>query len=92
MKKVREINWECRSKWSDLKLSEYRYVSNQIKQEYVKLIKNNEMLDLESIVIIGREQYGYRCTFYVRKMMENTIIGSVQWLVNIPYKELTALV
>lgn len=49
MKKVREINWDCRSKWSELKLNEYRYVSNQIKQEYQDLIKPNQMLDLESI-------------------------------------------
>lgn len=86
MKKVREINWECRSKWSDLKLSEYRYVSNQIKQEYQELIKSNQMLDLESIVILGKEPWGYRVSFYIRTMLNNTIIGSSYVLVNVAYE------
>ena len=86
MIKIREINWECRSKWSDLKLSEYRYVSNQIKQEYQELIKPNQMLDLESIVILGKESYGYRVSFYIRTMLNNTIIGSSYVLVNVSYE------
>lgn len=86
MKKVREINWECRSKWSDLKLSEYRYVSNQIKEEYQSLIKPNQMLDLESIVILGKEPYGYRVSFYIRTMLNHTIIGSSYVLVNVSYE------
>lgn len=86
MKKVREINWECRSKWSDLKLSEYRYVSNQIKQEYQELIKSNQMLDLESIVILGKEPWGYRVSFYIRTMLNNTIIGSSYVFVNVAYE------
>ena len=86
MNKVREINWECRSKWSELKLSKYRYVSQQIKKEYESLIKHNQMLDLESIVILGKEAYGYRVSFYIRTMMDNTIIGSSYVLVNVSYE------
>lgn len=86
MKRVREINWDCRSKWSELKLNEYKYVSNQIKQEYQELIKHNQMLDLESIVILGKETYGYRVSFYIRTMLDNTIIGSSYVLVNVAYE------
>lgn len=87
MKRIEEISWECGSKWYETKLNEYKYVSNQIKKIYSHLIKPNQMLDLESIVIIGREQLGYRCIFYIRTMLGNTIIGSEQIFVNIPYEE-----
>lgn len=86
MRNVREINWECRSKWSELKLSEYKYVSKMIKQTYQHLVKSNQMLDLESIVILGKESYGYRVSFYIRTMLNNTIIGSSYVLVSVDYE------
>lgn len=76
MKKVREINWDCRARWHELKLKEYKYVSKIIKETYQYLIKDNQMLDLESIVILGKELHGYRVSFYIRTMLDNTIICS----------------
>lgn len=86
MKRIKEINWECRSKWSELKLNEYKYVSKIIRQTYQHLISDNQMLDLESIVILGKETYGYRVSFYIRTMLNNTIMGSSYVLVNVAYE------
>lgn len=88
---IKEINWEARSKWSETKLNEYRYVSKKIKEEFKDTLQHNQMLDLESIVILDKEEFGYRTAVYIRRMNGNTILGSVQVLVNVPYEELTIL-
>lgn len=87
MKKVREINWEARGAWPEKLLDTYKWISDEIRYEYKPLLKKNQMLDLESIVILGKETYGYRIKFYIRTMNDNTIIGSEEKTVNIPYRK-----
>lgn len=88
MKRIKEINWECRSKWSDLLKYEYRIISEWVKLKYFDLIERDEMLDLESIVILSREKEGYRIEFKIRTMFGKTIIGSRWILENVPYLDL----
>lgn len=91
MKRIREINWECRSKWPKLLNYEHSIIAEWIKSKYYDLITDYEMLDLQSIVIISREQHSYRIEFKIRTMLDNTIIGSRYVLENVPINELLKL-
>ena len=88
MKKVREINWECRSKWSDVLNKEYKVISEWVKNKYYDLIDKNEMIDLESLYILTREEEYYRVQFKIRAMFGKTIIGSRYVLETVPYTDL----
>lgn len=87
MKRIKEINWEARGAWPEKLLDKYKWVSDQIRYEYEPLLKKNQMLDLESLVILGQGELGYRIKFYIRTMNDNTILGSEEIMVNIPYKK-----
>lgn len=84
MKRIKEINWEARGAWPEKLLDDYWRVSNQVKNKYLGLIYNNEMLDLESIQILEKNKKEYRIAFYIRTMCGNTILGSKFVLDNVP--------
>lgn len=86
MKKIKEINFEARSKWNESILNDYKWVADQIKIRYQNILKDNEMLDLESLEIWRREEKGYTCSFFIRTMNDNTIIGSKFYIEHIPYR------
>lgn len=88
MKRIKEINWECRSKWSEELKFEYKTISNWVISKYFNKLKDNEMLDLESITIFGRDPNCYRIEFKIRIMSCNVILGSHYVLARVPHDEL----
>lgn len=88
MKMIKEILFEARSRWSKQLVEEYRLISKWVVMNYFEKISDNEMLDLESIKILGRSTTNYRIEFKIRTMMDKTILGTFYEYVEVPLNEL----